>query len=205
MFRYLLLGLLRSRGPLHGYALMKISRSHSGLMVGSGNFYRELQHLAREGLVARSATAGGDARRAPYEITSRGVAALEKWLAHPRPAAASPHHDELTMRALLIDLSADVAQRGLDQCRDDLLFVKRSLERTLAATRGALETPGALTRAMILGRCLRRIAVDLEFIEQLSACDAGVPMPSTEGRPAQQGLRVRTDRSNGTATAASRA
>ena len=171
MFRYLLLGLLRSRGPLHGYALMKVSRTCSGLMVGSGSFYRELQRLAAEGLVASSPIASGDARRAPYEITALGVAALDRWLAQSKAVAASPHHDELTTRALLLDVSADLGRRGLDQCREELMFMRKSIERALGPTVESSRGASAMTRAMILGRCLKRIAVDLEFVDQLCALD----------------------------------
>lgn len=199
MFRYLLLGLLRSRGPLHGYALMKVSRSCSGLTVGSGNFYRELQRLAADGLIAGSLAKGTDPRRVPYGITDRGVVALEAWLAEPKPTAASPHHDELTTRALLIEVSADVTRRGLERCRDELVYATRSLQRALGVGTGATGKIAGATRAIILERFMKRMAVDLEFIERLCELDAGGLDASKDPRRREQPVRARLDRGNGAA------
>ena len=69
MFRYLVLGLLRSGRALHGYALMKAHGERSGLRLSTGSFYRELGRLMAEGLVRSTATPEGeDPRRTPYSI-----------------------------------------------------------------------------------------------------------------------------------------
>ena len=70
MFRYLILGLLRIRDRMHGYALVKEYRERSGMEVSTGNFYRELQRLVVDGLIRSAANPPeADARRTPYEIT----------------------------------------------------------------------------------------------------------------------------------------
>lgn len=103
MFRYLLLGLLRSGVPRHGYALMKAYRDRVGLRVNVGSFYRELRSLAEEGLICAVADDGAeDPRRAPYVITASGVERFDAWFTRPKPLPVARPDGELDARVVLI-------------------------------------------------------------------------------------------------------
>ncbi len=196
MFRYLVLGLLRNRLPRHGYALMKDYEARSAMRISSGTFYRELQRLATEGLVRVVDTSPGvDRRRAPYEITDDGIAALEGWLTRPTGNVTGAHHDELFARIVLLGY-ADAAsmRRGLGYWREELHLLASKLARSLESD-GAekFECVGAeQARALMLVRRLEHVRVDLRFIDQLLAlCDdrkafaaaASPPSDRTEGPP----------------------
>jgi DNA-binding PadR family transcriptional regulator len=87
VLRFVVLGLLRDGTPRHGYAVAKEYRKRSGLRINTGNFYRELQRLAAEGLVRPAANPpDADGRRAPYQITPNGEATFDQWLASARDA-----------------------------------------------------------------------------------------------------------------------
>ncbi len=91
MFRYVVLGLLRSGQPQHGYALCKRYRERTGLSIGSGTFYRTLKELAEDGLVQAAANAEhDDARRARYVITPRGAQVFDGWLRTPTASVTAP-------------------------------------------------------------------------------------------------------------------
>jgi DNA-binding PadR family transcriptional regulator len=172
MVQFIVLGLLRGRGPRHGYALVKEYEARAGARVNSGTFYRALRRLEREALVQIVAAAeAGDPRRALYEITPRGEAAIERWLARPRTRSAEFPHDELSARAALIGVGhTEAARRGLERWRDDLVVLVQATERALAkAVDGDDPLGPPATRALILARHLRRLAADLEFIDQLRA------------------------------------
>jgi DNA-binding PadR family transcriptional regulator len=197
MFRYLVLGLLRSGAPLHGYALIKAYRERSGIMISNGNFYRELRGLVREGLV-RTATnpEGADERRAPYEITETGAEVCDEWLATPGNAVCAQYDDDLSLRGLFLgDVERDVARQMLDSWRDELWLKGKLLERE---RQGALQRPGdghldAL--GMLLTRRLKHIAADLEFLEDLRmAHEASLSVSGTGRRAAPARGRRRSPR-----------
>lgn len=131
MIRFVVLGLLRERGPTHGYALMKDYEARSGILIGSGSFYRTLQRLVDEGLIHIVANAvDEDPRRATHELTVRGVATIDAWLARPRRARPEPPHDELCARAALMAGSDPAsARRGLDHWHEELVLLGQSIKR----------------------------------------------------------------------------
>jgi len=173
MFQYLVLGLLRDGKPRHGYALMKDYRDRSGVQLSTGSFYRELQKLAAKGLVRTSANPeGADPRRAPYEITPEGTAAFDGWLVAPARPNPDDYEDELSCRALFVWQAGQAVVRAvLDRWQEALWISGKMLERAregAAPPLGDPNTPfGAL--ALLLGRRLKHVAADLEFLQELRA------------------------------------
>jgi len=69
----LVLALLRSRGPLHGYGIVQELEELGDLIAGVSTVYPVLKRLEADALVAASWGEGGDAgRRKYYEITPAG-------------------------------------------------------------------------------------------------------------------------------------
>jgi DNA-binding PadR family transcriptional regulator len=192
MFRYMVLGLLRNGEVLHGYALMKAYRERSGLQISTGNFYRELQRLAAEGLVRTVVNPdGADPRRAPYEITDAGAAAFDAWLQVPNATALGQYDDEISTRALFVaGAEPAVTRRILDRWQDELWIRSKTLERAREAALlrqgpGGSRPFAALT--LLLARRLKHVAVDLEFVEELRAAyeEWVAAAPHVEVPPAQ--------------------
>ena len=171
MFRYLVLGLLRSGGALHGYALMKAYRERTGVQISTGNFYRELQRLAVEGLVRTAVNPeGADPRRAPYEITDAGIMAFDGWLARSTHAAIGQYDDELSVRALFIGEGGAVLVREvLDHWQEELWLRSKMLERlreSLLMQAGPAGPVRFAALPVLLARRLKHMAADLEFLEE---------------------------------------
>lgn len=175
MFRFLILGMLRSGSRQHGYALVKAYRERSGVDVSTGNFYRELQRLVLDGLI-RSADnpPEADARRTPYEITPLGITVFDEWLTAHDAAAGGWAEDEISARLLFAD-EADPATmlKVLDRLQENVWFYGKSLER---ARRQALAEGDAAQAAasfrvlpLLLGRRLKHVAADIEFLAELRA------------------------------------
>src|SRR5690242_13956786 len=123
MFRYVVLGLLQSGSPRHGYALMKEYRDRAGVQISTGNFYRDLQRLVAGGLVRTVDRAlDGDPRRAPYQITDSGRDAFRAWFTDlTQLAITNPHEDELSARvAFLGDVDPSDARAVLAHLQDQL-------------------------------------------------------------------------------------
>jgi DNA-binding PadR family transcriptional regulator len=183
MFRYVVLGLLRSGTGLHGYALMKRYRQRTGLSINTGSFYRELQRLVTERLIA-SAMRGADAdpRRAPYVITEAGMAAFDEWFAAPIPAGStSSGEDQLAARLLfLAEAPPEVAHAVLATWQDALWARAKTLDH---ARDTALADPDARhgfdVLPHLLARRLRHIAADIELIDELRRTyDAWIATPA---------------------------
>ena len=80
MFRFQILGLLRNRKAVHGYALTKEYNKRTGRSYGAGYFYRQLHELQAAGLIRDIPTPPEmDRRRSLYEITDRGIEAFRSW------------------------------------------------------------------------------------------------------------------------------
>jgi DNA-binding PadR family transcriptional regulator len=179
MFRYLVLGLLRSGPARHGYALMKEYRDRAGIQVSTGNFYRELARLVAEGLVrTASKSPGTDPRRAPYEITGAGAAAFDAWLHEPLGPLIAAQDDGLSARAVfLADAQPATVATVLDRWQEELWLKGKMLERArdeaLRAAGGG-ERPGSAL-PLLLARRLRHIAADLEFLDEFRATVARGP------------------------------
>lgn len=173
MFRFLILGLLRTGARMHGYALVKEYQDRSGVAVGSGNFYRELQRLVRDGLIRSTANPSEvDARRMPYEITAQGIAIFDDWFAAQDAAVDSVFEDEISARALFVpDANRTVVERLLGSLKENLWLWNKQLERERqrislrtddAAQRGLLTV-----RALLVARRQKYVAADLDLIEAL--------------------------------------
>jgi DNA-binding PadR family transcriptional regulator len=65
-------------GPKHGYAMVKDVEETTGVHLGPGTLYGAIARLEARGLI--EALDGGDSRRRPYRLTTRGVAVLERQL-----------------------------------------------------------------------------------------------------------------------------
>jgi DNA-binding PadR family transcriptional regulator len=170
MFRFLILGLLRHGLPLHGFALLKEYRDRSGLKTNTGNFYREMPKLLAEGLVRYAPNpAEADERRIPYEITDAGRAVFDAWLSDPGDSGSGGSEDEMSTRALFLgDAAPEVVCSILDHWKDELLYQAKGIERERRAAlvqkeQGVTERFVALP--VLLSRRLKRIAADLEFVE----------------------------------------
>jgi|SRR5215468_11778056 len=174
MFRFLILGLLRNRAPMHGYALVKAYRRRSGAEVSTGNFYRELQRLVVEGLIRSSANPPeADIRRTPYEISDEGITVFDDWLTARDAAVGRISEDDLSARALFIgELEPAAAAAVLDRLQDNLWFWGKRLERDrqLLLSQGAeVDREGASTvLSLLLARRIKHVSADLDFIEGLS-------------------------------------
>ena len=189
-FRYLVLGLLRDGEPRHGYALMKEYKEQTGLRLSTGNFYRELQRLALEGLVRNvDNPEGADPRRAPYRITEAGTGAFQAWVTGPDGPTVSDYQDELASRALFIpEADPTVASKVLDRWQQALWIDGKILERQReAALAHSLNgRHGSRTLALLIGRRLKHIAADVEFLEEFRAFCQGIDRDAPhEGRPAE--------------------
>ena len=175
MFRYLILGMLRAGARQHGYALVKAYRERSGVDVSTGNFYRELQRLVLDGLI-RSADnpPDADARRTPYEITPLGASVFDEWLTAHDAAAGGWAEDEISARLLFADeAEAATMLRVLDRLQENVWFYGKSLERArrqaLAESEGADAPISFRVLPLLLGRRLKHVAADIEFLGELRA------------------------------------
>lgn len=131
MFRFLILGIMRGGGAVHGYALMRAYREISGTKLSSTSFYRALQRLAAEGLV-RAAVKGDavDQRRSPYEITEAGAQAFEAWLHDRSVRRAVQPEDELSVRLLFsADAGLGTVNKLPDKWYEDLWLEGKRIER----------------------------------------------------------------------------
>ena len=186
MFRYLILGLLSDGGAHHGYALAKAYRERSGAEISTGNFYRELQRLAAEGLVRIAANPpGADERRTPYQITSMGTTALEAWLFQESLLGDPQREDDISARALFLTGSRSAAVRQLlERWQEELWMRGKVLERARDTARNRHSSePGPTygVLALLLSRRLKYVAADLEFLTEFrSGFETWTVRPSPE-------------------------
>jgi len=196
MFRFLILGLLRNGAHLHGYALVKSYRERSGMDVSTGNFYRELQRLVLDGLIRSAANPPeADARRTPYEITNVGIEVFDEWFTAREAASGAASEDDISARALFIaDAQPAVASALLEHMEENLWFAGKSLER---ARQMLLTRPQAPKHFDVLPllqrRRLKRVAADLEFLEELQTVFAEwLTASERNAPPILAALRART-------------
>lgn len=197
MFRFIVLGLLRHGGTLHGYALMKAYRGRTGVTMSTGTFYRELQNLGAEGLVRIVERApDDDARRTPYEITPLGCDLFDRWLVRP-PIVALGGDDELTARTMFLhEAPPDVARQMLDAWKEEIWLLSKKFERDRQAElhRCASEDSPFSTLALLLARRLRHIAGDVAYLDELrTALEALHATAAASARPEQRGTRMATE------------
>ena len=170
MFRFIVLGLLRHGGTLHGYALMKAYRARTGVQMSTGTFYRELQTLVGEGLVRVVERApDDDARRTPYEITDQGAALFDRWLVRP-PLITLGSDDELTARTMFLhEAPSDTASQMIEAWKDELWLLSKKFERERQNEihRCASEHEGFSSLVLLLARRLRHIAGDVAYLDDL--------------------------------------
>jgi DNA-binding PadR family transcriptional regulator len=171
MLRYVLLALLADGNVAHGYALMKAYWERSGVRLSIGNVYRELQRLVADGLLVTAANPpGADPRRAPYRITKQGREALEAWLSAPVHTLTSSPADALAHRlAILGDLDGAKVGEFLEELHRELWERSKMLERerALAAQRDKRQPPAAPTRAFLLSRRAKHLAIDIEMVDEM--------------------------------------
>lgn len=171
MFRYVVLGLLRSGARLHGYALMKRYRQRTGLPINTGSFYRELQRLVGERLIVNVARGDdADPRRAPYAITDEGIAAFDSWFTAPvQLGSTSSGEDQLAARILfLVDAPTDVALGVLTVWQDTLWNRAKAIDHTREAALGEHGVAAGFdVLPYLLARRLRHVAADIELIDEL--------------------------------------
>lgn len=163
MFRHLVLGLLRDGQSRHGYELTTEHQRRTGVSVSTGNFYRELQRLAVEGLIETSANPpDADGRRIPYQITDPGRREFDKWLLTP-----GAQDSDLCERLLFSHrLPRDLLGRIMDWWEEELWMRSKALararEEALKRDRGKCYDPLPL----LLARRMKLIAAELEFAKE---------------------------------------
>jgi DNA-binding PadR family transcriptional regulator len=172
MFRFLILGLLRNGAKLHGYALVKAYRERSSTEVSTGNFYRELQRLVLDGLI-RSADnpPQADARRTPYAITDVGCDVFDEWFTAREAAGGAASEDDISARALFMgDAQPALVAAVLEHMEENLWFAGKSLERIRQLLPDRPSQPGGFdVLPFLLARRLKRVAADLEFLEEFQS------------------------------------
>lgn len=151
---------------------MKGYRDRSGLHMSTGNFYRELQRLVGNGLVRAAAREpDADARRSPYEILAAGRAAFLRWLGKSVSAPLETGEDAITARAMFLDcVPREAALRLIEEWKEELWMASKTLERDRqAAQRKRGDGPSFSILSLLLTRRLRRLASDIEFLDELRA------------------------------------
>ncbi|HXQ90446.1 MAG TPA: PadR family transcriptional regulator [Acidimicrobiales bacterium] len=68
-----------AEGPKHGYAVLQDVEQTTGVRLGPGTLYGAIARLEARGLI--EALDGGESRRRPYRLTSRGAEVLGQQLA----------------------------------------------------------------------------------------------------------------------------
>lgn len=171
VLRYVLLALLSDGEPAHGYALMKAYEERSGVRLGLGGIYRELQRLVGEGFIVPAANpAGADPRRMPYVITEHGREALAAWLAAPVRAADRTAGDDVSYRlALLGDMDPRDAAAFVEELHAELWEQAKAVERQrMHASRvQGCAGGGFSAAAIVLTRRAMHLAADIELVEKL--------------------------------------
>ena len=195
MFRFLVLGLLRGGSPIHGYALVKEYRERSGSDVSTGNFYRELQRLVFEGLIRGADNPpDADARRTPYEITSRGTGVFDQWFTSHEAAGGACSEDDISARALFVtEAEPALVTNLLDRLEENLWFAGKTVERARQLALARKPGPHRFdVLSLLLARRLKRVAADLEFVEEIRL--AYIEWLATQERPAPAELLARARR-----------
>src|SRR5262245_9188802 len=193
MLLHLILGLLRSGEPQHGYQLVTQHRGLTGASVSPGNVYRALSKLASRRLVrALAESVGGDSRRIPYQITDHGRELFDQWLLSP-----SKHGEELEVWLLFAArVPTDVRDRVLERVRDVLWSQCKALER---AREDAMTKDGTARKrynplVVLLSRRLKQATAELEFLNELRADLSSDSFPSgsseVEGAARERGDRT---------------
>lgn len=167
MFRFQILGLLRSRKPFHGYALMKEYNERTGRSYGAGYFYRLLSELHAAQLIRDSPTPPGmDRRRALYEITDRGMDAFDSWFCNVGTKNASNPRDQLGRAIFFPEVEPELRENVLTQWRRVLTTNAKSLQDQLDAMGSKARSRGRV-RPLLIHRELVRIRADLDFLDEL--------------------------------------
>jgi DNA-binding PadR family transcriptional regulator len=173
--RYDILGLLRGKGPQHGYALLKEFKRRTGADCHVGNFYRGVQKLVGAGYVRRVGNLDAqDARRIIYEITSAGSSAFDEWFWQIPPPRIDMTSD-LALRAIFLpEVEPAAARRLLTRAQAELYGLSKRLEQDLG---DVLTRAGGAPdlRATLLRSHLRRVAAEIELLHEL-ALNFGLPV-----------------------------
>jgi DNA-binding PadR family transcriptional regulator len=190
MFANVLLGLLSDGTARHGYELVVLYRTRSGLKVSPGNVYRELARLAARGLVQTVARSPDvDARRIPYRITDRGRSEFMTWL------TTSPADGQIWDWLLFADqLPPEIRSRLLQRRREDVEYSIRLIGRRRDDLRsvGAQYDPSLISVTRDLGLALlERDALEqvAAFFEQQQGAGGG----STASKRARLAVESRAD------------
>ena len=173
MFRYVVLGLLQSGKPQHGYALVKTYRDRVGRSLNTGGFYRDLQQLVAGNLVRTlDRPADSDPRRIVYQVTDKGRAEFRHWFTTLLNFDAETREDAVSFRLIFVaDVDPDDAQSVLDRLQEDLWAHAKSLERARAAAlMNDADEPGTLdVLPLMLDRRILHVAAEITFLERLRA------------------------------------
>jgi PadR family transcriptional regulator, regulatory protein AphA len=136
-FAYVVLALVGRRGA-GPHDLVRMMRAQGGLYwaAAESNWYAEPKRLERLGYLRSRKEPGRTTERTQYELTDRGLAALQEWLKQPSSLPRVQH--EAVVRVLAADLGSD----------DDLLQSLTALEEEIEEKRRLLAE--ALARAETL-------------------------------------------------------
>lgn len=195
MVRYALLGLLREHRD-YGYHLKRRFDERVGGVwhLNIGQVYQTLRALQRAGLVAAVDTPDEDAQpaRRLFELTSKGLRTLERWLQRP-PTRPRPVRDEMLIRLLLLETASP--EEALARVAAQEHLYKRHLARLLAEKR---RLGGSLDRSLLVGRLGLEAALfhTEAHLKWLEFCrhrlhelpDSALAAPTTEAYREQEAL-----------------
>jgi DNA-binding PadR family transcriptional regulator len=190
---FMILGLLRGGGRLHGYALWRAYEQRSGQRIHSGKFYRTLKSLAEARRIRLSTLPGADHPRRLYELTPIGAQAFDDWvLAFDAGRHASA--DEISARApFVFELPAPVAASFLGVAGHALGARLKRLEheRERVLSRPGLGDRDRTIAAALLARNLAHAAADLEWLSEMrSSFTRGLAKPRDTADAVPGGKRV---------------
>lgn len=192
MLRFVILGLLRTGAPRHGYALMKEYRDGCDARVSIGNIYRELGHLLAAGWIRCEPNPdGADPRRAPYVITASGAAAFDAWLTDFTVPVGNEHHDELATRVFLAGVARPALPASVLERWERVLATNASLLESTQHTLRSRLTSRAMPARLIVRRRLKRLSMDLDFLSEVRSAFSG-EIPSPDTRPQRERAKARS-------------
>ena len=167
MFRFQILGLLRNREAVHGYALTKEYNKRTGRSYGAGYFYRQLNELQAAGLIRDVPTPPGmDRRRSLYEITDRGTDAFRSWFCAVERMDPGEGLDPCGRAIFFSEVEPEMRQAVVAQWRSALSTRAEILKRELGLLCDPHRDTDAI-RPLLVRRDLERIQADLEFLRRL--------------------------------------
>lgn len=186
--RHAILGLLNEK-PRHGYDI----RAAFEAMVGGSvvwdlkpaQVYTTLQRLERDGLVEPVETERiGGPERVVFQLTSDGVAALDRWFS----AGVHSDHvkDHFWVKLMVATRTAGVDPRSVIHTQRATLYKEL---HAITARLGELDRTAELSRITLLDKAVMHLEADLRWLDMVEGRLADI-----ENQPVAQPLTPRRGR-----------